>query len=291
MLDLKRPKEMDDHTVGICGGHNENNLFFVDSKNGAVRSLNVHTAQLSSDDIYRCQDGEEICDVAFCAEWDTLLIAIKHLEKLVLLLFVCNNGKWIGIDRLSTGVRVTSSVIIRFLPDGTLFCSQILSDTVLVYYVDAERWMDCIGSLTLPKRHWGFDVQLVGEEIRLVAAFCDNSVAVLRVEEKEEDEEEGKEEECTLKLTLIHSIQLHRQPRYPLFCGDALLVQMEADDSNSHKVVAIPVTEDSLQCQRKRVLHTFDGQFCSKVWCYVHGTLVVHIPQNKTLQLFTVEYS
>lgn len=281
MLDLKRSQEMDEHIVGICGGPDEGVLFIADSINGAVRSLNVHTAELSSGDLYRCRDGEEICDVAYCTEWNTLFIAIKHLEQLVLLSFVRTNGVLIECHRLSTKVRVTSSIIIRFLPNGTLFCSQILSDTVIVYNVDEERYMERIGSLTFPKMHWGFDVQFVGEETRLVAALYDKSVALFRMEE----------DKCALKLTQLRSIPLLRKPQFPLFCNDALLVQKEAEDGNSHKVVVIPMTDGSWRSQRYRVLHTFDGQFCSKAWCYIHGTLVAHIPQNQELQLFTVEYS
>lgn len=266
---LIRTHDKDVFINGVCGGPDADSLLLADSHNGTVRAINMHTGQLFPKDLYRCQDGEGLYDVAYSV--DTLFIATRDRETLKLLSFARNQEDWVEGGCLQTDLEVTSGIVLRVLPDGTLLCSELLSDRVLVCSMDDNRAIKCTGTFTLPKRHWGFDVKFVGEEIRLAAALCDCFVALFRVKEDCAVEELSRE-------------QLKRQPRYPLFCGDTVLVQEEADGYR-HKVVAMSTAGDRLH--RTRVLDSLEDQFGSKASCIVRETLVALNPRNQELQFYS----
>ena len=258
---FRRPNERDVEFWGLCGGAAAHELFLADYLH-RVRAFDVRTGRLDARDAYTPPNGEEVNDVAYSAESDSLFVATEHSDLsgfIVRSLARRTDGKWSERYRMQLAPEGYSKICLRVLRDGTLLFSQWGTDGIHVCRAHSDRSLQHCARVALPATHRGFDAQLAGNERRLAAALSDGSVALFRVDTE------------PAALVQLSRVML-AGARNALFCGDTLLVGV-ATDFDVREAVSFTTTDGRLQ--RYRQLNPRDDRLNISLgsWCFMEGTL------------------
>lgn len=194
---LKRLSERTAQYSGLCVGRAAHELFVADSANRCVRLLDVRAGgRLDANDVYRCEDGEVLADVAYNAVSDSLFVATRvdhptlpNIDPLSVLVRsfgrTTTDDRWIASRRLHLAADGSRDVCLRVLRDGTLFCGQTDAKHVNVCRVHPNLSMPLLFRVVLSTQHeyMQFDAQLLANnEKRLAAALKDWSVVLFRLD-------------------------------------------------------------------------------------------------------------
>lgn len=260
---------------GLCGGGSAHELFIAGGE-PSVRAYDVRTGRLAPD-AFRAPDEEKVNDVAFCVESDTLFVAtfLRDLSGLIVRSLSRNNteGEWTAAHRMQLPLESQQNIYLRVLRDGTLLCGQSGTDGIHMCRLLPDRSMQYCARVRLPKKHVGYDVQLVGDEKRLAAALQESVVALFRVDS-----------ELAVKLW---SLSLPGASS-PMFCGNSLLVGMEMD----YKVksgMLLSLSGDRLQRDRQLIAYNHDLDLWR--WCFVEGMIYAIDYYSKNILVYKCIYS
>lgn len=260
---------------GLCAGPKSNELLFADSRNGAVRALDMSTSKIASRDTFRCPETESVRSVAYCFETDTLFVVSWNYAARNLNVRACGltDNEWIECHSLRLpGIGPFKDVLLRVLSRGTICCSQLESDTVHSCLVKEDRSLQQLHRFILSAKHIGFDVHLTTDETLLAAALWDGSVALFSLIG----------EQCVERSRL----KLADLCYLPLFRGETLLVRHRVNDRA--EVAAISISGGRLE--RERVLFPNDQRLVdtSGSWCLLESeaTLVLWRREAKELHFY-----
>ena len=265
---LCRPNETSVRLSGLCGGAAAHELFHADH-NRAVRALDVRTGRLDARDAYTPPNGEFVNDVAYCAKSDSLFVGTYHTDGVRVRSLARTDCLWSECHRMQLAREGSGRMFLLVMRDRTLLCSQRFTDGIHVCRAHSDRSLQHCARVALPATHRRFDAQLVGNERRLAAALSDGSVALFRIETE------------PVALVQLSRVML-AGARFPLFCGDSLLVGLESN-GNVREAVSFTTTDGRLQ--RDRQLIPRDDQLDIFSWCFVEGILFAW-DRSKDLLLF-----
>lgn len=286
MMNLKRQDEHNVDIKGICGSPNAGKFLLADYANGTVREIDIDNSdfQLCLKDVYRHSEGESVDDVTYSNELKTLFIAtsqngvsaVRTFDKLP------DTSVWKECHRLQTTTNDLPIVFMRVLGNGMLFCLHLMSEAVYVCRVKADRSMELWKEIDLKEAFkYGFDVQLVGNETRIAVAMANEKEKVVVIYRWDGD-----------SLKELTRSTPSRQPFFPHFCGDMLLVQ-EYAGNNKIDFVSFSHKENGLKRERV-VLSEVDRRLPMHGTCYVDGMLaILQVPTRELLLYKAVrkEYS
>lgn len=272
---LRRPKDKELCLYGLCGGAAENELFIARDNQPCVRAFNVRDARVGERDVFRPPKHEKVMDVAYCKEFEVLLIASFHFEAGVCVRSVARSNadnEWTVAHRMQMAREGLGRVHLRVLPDGTIFCGQEDFDGMYTGRLLPDYSMEGFIRMQLP-RHKSFDIQKNSDERLLAAALMSGDVALFRVEA-----------ERAIELSRISL----SGARDPLFCGDTLLVGVETE---SHVREAVSLVINGCNLKRDRQLIAHDARLSISAWRFAGGKLYAWDYMSKELLDYNCCYS
>lgn len=174
----------------MTGGATAHELILVDYNQHAVRSFDLRTSRLDERDVYyRAKGDDDLCDVAYSAEWDTLLVASRNCSGescwYTVRAFVSANAS----SKLSWSFQYRRRISNSTKRNSSRVYLRILRNYFLIGWSHRYSVFKCPIHLPtakcvvwqLPSRHYGFEVQVVDNETRLAAVHANGTVALYRV--------------------------------------------------------------------------------------------------------------
>ena len=264
--------------TGLAGGQSARELFVADSENRVVRSINISAASkdLELHQVYRLPKGENLKDIAYSSQSDTLLVvsSAPHTHHFTLRSLTRPTGNFDWIQRYSIDIKsraLDNRCTLRTLSDGRLVFgvwgailepagstsrSQLPTQTVAVSCHKENKLGDVLKVLTLdesrkiqekycaelPAPHSGFDAKLTGnkDEILVAAALWFDTVALYRVVEERVD-----------RLASV----TYEYAQMPLFYRENLLLcrwpDSTSDTATRPEVLELSVSGDRIELIRK----------------------------------------
>ena len=318
--------ELDVRIVGMVRGKPDDELFIADVENRAVRSFNVTAAptdvpsetpeklpvyKLNLHLVYRMCEGENLKDIAYSSENDTLLVVSSDPNKQLITIrsFARTPSEWRQCCSHTMKSKAQENrCTLRALSDGRLVFgvwgailvpadsrsrSQQPTKTtrqeaaaachkesklgdelqVLTLTRDNSRKIQEKTCIKLPASHSGFDAKLVGNrgEMWVAAALWFDAVALFRVVGDRVEELFRFKCEC---------------PQLPLFYGDNLLVCRwpSLTPSTSADVLELSITEG--QIKLLRTLSDLTNYWWT-AWCVVPNGLAAYGYETGKLTLYS----
>ena len=270
------------HVVRLTGGSSENELFLVDS-DGSVYSCSRDSTSALQEGFYCFMDVYknfgDVDDVAYSAELDKLFLAKAHTKEWI---FVYSLNRTVDNLKLRWSYKQKNAfdverydqtseryyIFLRLLRGTRLFVALNNTHSVHECRVHTNGFLrDCF-QLTLPERHYGFDVQpLADNETRLVATLRNGSVALFRVASNR-------------TLQLLSNATLHGATN-PLLFNDTLLVT-----GGDHELRSFFIQGDRLQSDDLQIPDDYRKIFG---WWFWNGTFCVsNQTDSKTFYRFNV---
>lgn len=210
---ISRSNEKRVDLVGLTEGEDKV-LIFADSSNQVVRSFNLRSGKLATNDVYRCLSGENVEDVVYGESFRSLFIAASTQNPCcycIITLAYFNDRKWQECSRRFEVPRPPDNrCTLRALSNGNLVFGEWNSDILYLLNLNSSRQIKLDSSVRLSHAHSAFDVKLSGREIWAAAVHEKEDLVVLYRIEKDR--------------AVVLSKYFCQSPRHLLFCGNCLLV-------------------------------------------------------------------
>lgn len=267
-VSLKRLNENSAYLRGISVGAAAHELYFADRSNNLVRSFDVRSSKLDVRDAYRAERVEDVKDVAYSPESDTLFVSTRsqrgHDLITTVRLFLRTSNEWREFDRVQyqTPGEFWHWPLLRVVSGETLLCGTIHNDFINVYRVSANHSMLHSGRLQFPIQIFGFDIQqeLEGKQTLLAAVLVNGSVALYRVNSFTDH-----------SMQLLSLVALHNA-RSVLFARDTLIIGVSSFEGYYFDdIFAFSIIGNRLKSERQLIARAEGLEIRS--WCFVNGTL------------------
>lgn len=238
-----------------------------------MRAFDFSSERLDATDVYVAGSEEEISDVAYSAESDSLFVASKHKAKPIAIVrsFArINNSEWSERNQTQFERKGSRWIHVKILRDGTLIYGQSGTAFIHVCRVHADRSIQNCKSFATPTKHNGFDTQLVDKDKRLAVAFENGSVAIFRMSEE--------------RIAYLPPLITLVGARHPLYLWDSLLVGKKTKAGFYAQEAILFSTSGSRQ------LITLNDKLDIETWCSVHNHLFVSNFKSRELLIYEIYY-
>ena len=240
-----------------------------------VRSLNLRDSKHDATDWYKLPESERVGGMIYIKS-DTLYLCLWHTDRVgftVMSLARKDDGQLSECHRLyyqPDGLVICAFMSI--LRGDTLFCSHDGALNIQVCRANIDRSLKHCARINLPKPHRGFELMLLGNELRLATAFYWYSVDLFRIDLE------------AAELVQLSSMELNGAVN-PLFCECTLLLTV---DNNFVVQEAVSFTTIHGRLENNHQIIRRENQFNMERWYFVEGTLFAWNYASAQLLLFNI---